>query len=164
VWTPQIRKPDFFMSDQLLGTPLQEALKTDIFQPPDSPIGPGSHGSSFSALHAVAAAVLAWSTAPHLTPANLKRLLLDAAVPIPHVSQPAPMKLEIASAVAAARRALVRRELDSDPCSLQTVSALTGLSLRVANDTLEAMTQGEQPEVRRLTRGRLERFELIARA
>ena len=30
-WTPEIRKPDLFMKDQLLGTPLQEALKGDVF-------------------------------------------------------------------------------------------------------------------------------------
>ena len=160
-WTPQIGKPDLFMKDQLLGTPLQEALTANAIQPPDSPYGHGTHGASFAAMHAVAAAVLAWSTVPDLTPARLKQLLRDAAQPIPHASQPYPMKLEIADAVAAARRELVRRELDTDPCSLQTVSALTGLSLRVANDTLEAMMQGRQPEVRRLTRGRLERFELI---
>ena len=162
-WTPEIRKPDLFMRDQLLGTPLQEALKGNAFQPRDSPMGPGTHGSTFSALHAVGAAVLAWSTVPDLTPAELRELLLQAARPIAHGSQPLPMGLEIRDAVAAARADLIRRALAEGPCSLQTVSAITGLSLRVAYDRLEAMRQGDWPEVRRLTRGRLERFELTAR-
>jgi hypothetical protein len=162
-WTPEIRKPDLFMRDQLLGTPLQEALKGTAFQPPDSSMGPGTHGSTFSALHAVAAAVLAWSTVPDLTPAEVRKLLLQAARPITHGSQPLPMALEIRDAVAAARADLIRRALAEGPCSLHTVSAITGLSLRVAYDRLEAMRQGDWPEVRRLTRGRLERFELTAR-
>lgn len=30
------------MRDQLFGIPLQEALKGNAFQPPDSPMGPGT--------------------------------------------------------------------------------------------------------------------------
>jgi hypothetical protein len=71
------------------------------------------------------------------------------------------MGLEVRDAVAAARAEVIRRALAGGECSLQTVSAISGLSLRVAYDRLEAMTQGDRPTVRRLTRGRLERYELI---
>jgi hypothetical protein len=162
-WTPAIGKPDVFMKDQLLGTPLQEAVKGSAFQAAASPMGPGTHGSSFAALHAAAAAVLAWSTVPDLTPSEVTSLLVRAARPIAHQSRPQPMRLDIGDAVAAARAELIRRALADGPCSLQTVSAITGLSLRVAYDRLEAMRQGKQPEVSRLTRGRLERYELIGR-
>jgi hypothetical protein len=107
--------------------------------------------------------VLAWSTVPDLTPSEVTSLLVRAARPIAHQSRPQPMGLDIGDAVAAARAELIRRALADGPCSLQTVSAITGLSLRVAYDRLEAMRQGKQPEVSRLTRGRLERYELIGR-
>ena len=160
----EIRKPDLFMRDQLLGTPLQDALTAAAFQQADSPLGPGTRGSSFAALHAVVAAVLAWSTVPDLTPIELRALLQTAAEPISHDSQPSPMGLQIADAVSAARRILIRRALSPDPCSLQSVSAITGLSLRITEDTLSAMMAGEEPEVRLLTRGRLERYELTGAA
>ena len=163
-WAPEIRKPDLFMRDQLLGTPLQDALTPAAFQPADSPLGPGTRGSSFSALHAVVAAVLAWSTVPDLTPIELRALLQTAATPISHDSQPSPMGLQIADAVSAARKILIRRALSPDPCSLHSVSAITGLSLRITEDTLSAMMAGEEPEVRLLTRGRLERYELTGAA
>jgi hypothetical protein len=162
-WTPSIRQPDLFMRDQLLGTPLQDALTEESIQPADSGYGAGTHGSSFSALHAVAAAILAWSTIPDLTPTELKDLLVRAARPVTPKSSPSPMRLEIADAVAAAREELIRRTLADGPCSIQSLSAITGLDLLVVTATLEALMPETAPEVRRLPRGRLERYELIPR-
>jgi hypothetical protein len=141
------------MRDQLFGTPLQEALLNP---------GPNLRGSSFAALHAVATAILVWSTVPDLTPTDVRRVLREATQPIDGVSKPAPKALEVADAVTAARRESVRRTLHAGPCSLQALAAITGLDLRIVSKIAEEMTSGNNPEVRRLTRGRLERYELIA--
>lgn len=60
-----------------------------------------------------------------------------------------------------ARKELVRRTLREGPCSLQALAAITSLDLRVVSYTLEELSDCRPPEVRRLRRGRLERYELI---
>jgi len=157
-WTPRIRKPDLFMSDELLGTPLEEALKPEV-QRLESPWGPGPRGSSFAALHAVAAAILVWATLPDLSPRGVRRLLGSAAEPITAHREPRPRRLDLAAALAEARRQVVQRTLAGGPCSLQALAAISGLDFGVVGATV-ADLEG-QGRVRRLPRGRLERYELI---
>lgn len=161
-WMPEARKPDIFMRDNLVGTPLEEAIKEKDRHLASS-LGPGTHGSSFAAFHAVAAAVLVWSTLPSLSPRSVRRLLTQAArrVDGAGAGQEAPRKLDLADAVANARQALVRQTLSAGPCSAQTLAAITGLDLRVVGSTLAGLLGSSSPEVRRLPRGRLERYELI---
>jgi hypothetical protein len=146
-WIPELRKPDIFMVDQLIGTDLERTL------------GRGGLGSSFAALHAVGAAILVWSTLPDLTPDELRELLCRASRPVEMDSEPRPLMLTVQAAVEEARRELMRRTLREGPCSLQALAAITGLELRLVNDTLDLLLSNK--EVRRLTRGRLERYELI---
>ena len=165
-WTPARRKPDIFMEDNLAGTALEEALReeertwkeTSKLMP-----DPGTHGSSFAAFHAVAAAVLVWSTLPWLSPLGVRRLLTMAARPLStgNPNEPAPLRLTIADALTHARRELVLQTLAGGPCSIQTLAAITGLDLRVVIGTIKNLLADAQPKIRLLSRGRLERYELI---
>ena len=163
VWAANTRKPDLFMSDQLIGTPLEDALSKDTREkaPESGRWGPGTHGSGLAALHAVAAAILVWSTLPDLSPRGVRSLLETASTSVKGHPEPAPRSLTIVDALAKARRRLVRRALDDGPCSLQTLAAITGLDLMVADGTLKALI--ERRRVRRLRRGRLDLYELVDR-
>lgn len=159
-WIPEIGKPDIFMLDQLVGTALESALTRDaLHRIDDSPLGPGTHGSSFAALHAVGAAILVWSMLPDLTPDKLRELLCLASRPVEMRSKRRPLALTVKAAVVEARRELIRQTLKEGPCALQTLAAITGLEPRLVSTSLDVLL-GEG-EVRRLTRGRLERYELI---
>jgi hypothetical protein len=149
-WIPKLSKPDIFMPDQLVGTPLEGALNDDALRA----VG----GSSFAALHAVGAAILVWSTLPDLTPYELRELLRRASQPVDTASEPRPLMLTVQAAVSEARMEAVRRSLREGPCSLQALAAITGLDLRVANNSLDRLFR--KGEIRRLARGRLERYEL----
>jgi hypothetical protein len=111
----------------------------------------------------VAAAVLVWSILPDLTPRGVRRLLVQAARPIPVAKDdgPPPLLLKFEDAVALAREELVRHTLRGGPCSFQALAAITGLDLRVVDRTIDGLLNQSPPVVRRLSRGRLERFELI---
>jgi len=152
-WTPELSKPDIFMQDELIGTALEGALAK--YRPQSVQL---IGGSSFAALHAVGAAILAWSTLPDLSPDELRDLLRRASRPIEMRSTRQPLALTVQAAVAEARREVVKRDLKEGPSSLQTLSAISGLDLRLVNQSLNALVAGG--EVRRLTRGRLERYEL----
>jgi len=141
------------MPDELVGTPLGDALKK-IEQRQEL-----LRGSSFAALHAVAAAILVWSTLPQLSPRGLARLLQEAAEPMAGHGDPAPRRLTVDRALAVARQRLMVRTLRDGPCSLQALAAITGLDFGVVSSTItELQANGT---VRPLPRGRLERFELI---
>jgi hypothetical protein len=147
------------MPDQLVGTALEGALTRDAFQGRDGPLGPGTRGSSFAALHAVGAAILVWSTVPRLTPAKLRDLLRRASRPVDMTSGRRPLMLTVEAAVAEARQEVIRQTLSEGACSLQALAAITGLDRRLVSDGLDLLL-GKR-EVRRLARGRLERYELI---
>jgi hypothetical protein len=155
-WTPAIGKPDIFMVDQLIGTPLEEALvegTSDL----SSPFGPGTHGSSFAALYAVATAILVWLTLPELSPEGVRGVLETAARPVDGHGKPQPKGLQLADALSHARRLVVTRTLARGPCSLQALAAITGLELQVALATVEGL--GDR--VRSRPGGRQERYELV---
>ena len=152
-WTPKLSKPDLFMPDELIGTTLEGALARDR---PQSAALFG--GSSFAALHAVGAAILVWSTLPDLSPGEVRNLLRRASRPVEIRSERQPLALTVQAAVAEARREVVRQDLREGPCSLQTLAAISGLDLRLVSHSLDALVANG--EVRRLTRGRLERYEL----
>jgi hypothetical protein len=159
-WTPGIVKPDIFIADQLLATPLEEALTPNaIMEIGQGPYGPGTHGSSFAALHAVAAAILVWSTVPECSPDAVRNMLRMAARPVKTSTRPMPLALNVIDAVAAARRHLVMDTLSEGPCSMQALAAITGLELRFVSENLDHLV--EAGKVRRLPRGRLERYEAI---
>ena len=107
-WIPALMKPDIFMPDQLLGTALESALTTESLHGLDqSPLGPGTHGSSFAAIHAVGAAILVWLTLPNLTPDELRHVLRRASLPVATRSAPRPLALTVQAAVAEARQELI---------------------------------------------------------
>lgn len=165
-WHPRLRKPDLFMSDQLIGTAFERALSRKALLGMDvaSPRAPVTQGSSFAAIHAVGAAILVWATLPDLDPDELCDLLRRAGEwvkPAPKGLEPRPLALTVAAAVAEARREVIRRALGDGPCSLVTLAALTGLaSPQVSGYLGELMAAGE---VRCLSRGRFERYELVVR-
>ena len=157
LWTPAVRKPDIFMADQLIGTALEEAL-VEGMSGSNSPFGPGTHGSSFAALYAVATAILVWLTLPDLSPDGVRRVLESAARPLNGYGRPKPRLLDLPDALSYARRLVVTRTLARGPCSLQALAAITGLEPRVASSIVEGLV----PEtVRHLRGGRLERYELV---
>jgi CHAT domain/Subtilase family len=160
-WIPELMKPDLFMPDQLLGTALESALTTEALHGLDqSPLGPGTHGSSFAAIYAVGAAILVWSTLPNLTPDELRHVLRRASRPVETRAETRPLALTVQAAVAQARQELIRRALQEGPCALLPLAAITGLDPWLVSASLEVLLG--QGEIRRLTRGRLERYELIA--
>jgi hypothetical protein len=158
-WTPSLSKPDIFMLDQLAGTALESALKEESFTDVDGSGVPRTAGSSFAALHAMATAILIWSMRPELTPEQLRDLLRRASRPMDGAFPKQPLVLTVSDAVAQARREMIREALVEGPCSLQTLAAITGLELRLLSEMLASLeTKGA---VRHLTRGRLERYELV---
>jgi len=157
-WIPELRKPDVLMLDQLVGTALEGALARDALSGLDDPLGPSTHGSSFAALHAVGAAILVWSTHPDLTPDELRDLLRHASRPVETDSEPRPRALTVQAAVTEARREVIRKTLQNGPCGLQALAAITGLEPRLVSGILDVLLA--EHEVRRITRGRLERYEL----
>lgn len=154
-WSARLGKPDLFMDDDLDNTPLAGALRRPIGADPSQPGAPVPlRGSSFAALHAVAAAVLAWSLLPTLTPLGVRRLLEAAARP---AGRPGQAFLSIDAAVDLARRRLVERALRSGPCTLATLNALTGIEPPQLLQTLRALG----PRVVLNQAGRLERYEWV---
>jgi subtilisin family serine protease len=149
-WNPKLRKPELFMLDDLASTPLSLAIKAEMFTEG------GLRGSSFSALHAVAAAALVWSILPELSPRGIRALLLEACRPLS--GPPGRQALTVSDAVELARRRVVERTLRAGPCSMETLSAITGLDLRVLAGTIRSLIA--QQRVFKLTSGRLERFQL----
>ncbi|WP_173119903.1 CHAT domain-containing protein [Pseudaquabacterium terrae] len=148
-WSARLGKPDLFMDDALDNTPLAGALR----RPAPSTTAP-LRGSSFAALHAVAAAVLAWSLLPTLTPLGVRRLLEAAARP---AGRPGQQFLTIDAAVALARQRLVERALRSGPCTLATLNALTGIEPPLLLQTIRAL--GSRVMLNQA--GRLERYEWV---
>ncbi len=138
-WIPELSKPDIFTCDQLAGTALEGALSKDALQPSGDQLGPGTHGSSFAALHAVGAAILVWSIHPTLAPNDLRALLRSASRPIGMGATDRPHMLTVGAAVAAARLELVRSTLKPGPCSLQTLAAISGLDLRLVSQSLDVL-------------------------
>ena len=149
-WHRQLGTPDVFMADDLAGTALAAALKPEV-------LSREIRGSSFSALHAVAASALVWSLLPELTPRAVRALLLDASTR--HKKDRRLRRLTVADAVAVARRGVVERTLRAGPCSLQTLSAITGLDVPGLSVLLDDLVH--RRVVARLPAGRLERFQLL---
>ena len=147
-WNSRLMKPDIFMSDDLAGTPMASGLR---LQDPNMPL----LGSGFSAVHAVATAALVWSLLPEYPPKKVRKLLEDAAEPMPRTKA---RRLTMDAAINLARRRLVEEALQEGPASLQTLSAITGLEGRILSSILE-----QDGLAVRLSGGRLERFQLAPR-
>ena len=151
-WRPDIQKPDLFMTDNLVGTPLERAIKTETWESEDR-----TRGSSYAALQAVATAALVWSLLPDHPPLAIRDLLVAAAKPIKGEALARALKIE--DALALARQRLVEQTLKEGAASLQTLSALTGLEGRGLAAILEPMIKAGR--VARLAIGRLERYQLL---
>ena len=152
-WWPQLEKPDLFMADDLDTSGLPAIVKPELLE------NHRKHqvwGSSYSALHAVAAATLVWAILPELPPRAIRQLLLDASQPVAGVQQA--RSLTIKDAVGLARRRAVERRLKEGPASLATLGAMTGLDAPVLEATLKELIDGRK--VVRLASGRLERYQL----
>lgn len=154
-WHPELAKPDLFMTDNLAMSPLAIALKPDRLKLHTES---SSWGSSFAALNAAATAVLVWSLLPNLSPSKIRELLVEAGQPVPGTEAARGLTME--SAIALARRRLVKETLEQGPASLQTLSAITGLEGGVLSAILNRMMAGKL--VVRLATGRLERFQLTS--
>jgi hypothetical protein len=152
-WHWRLVKPDIFMLDDLAGSPLAAAIKPAEVT---TMVAGGNWGTSFSSLHAVGAAVLVWSILPELSPAGVRALLVEAAKPIDATR--GPRALALADAVALARRRVIERTLQGGPCSLETLSAMTGVELRAVAATIRSLLV--EGRVTKLTSGRLERYQL----
>lgn len=155
-WHPHLVKPDLFMTDDLSRTALASAIKPNVLAFHERA---QTWGSSFSALHAVAAAALVWSILPDLSPRAIWHLMAhEASKPVAGL-EPA-RSLTVGDAVALARRRAVERTLSAGPASFQTLAAVTGIEVRALSSTLRALM--DEQAVVRLTAGRLERFQLCA--
>jgi hypothetical protein len=152
-WRPEFCKPDLFMPDGLERSPLFEALRLSDTE--------RSEGTSFAALHAVAAATLVWSLLPELRPIELRKLLMSAAQPIEGEEESdtaAPRSLLLTDVLRAARTRLITDTLRTGPCSRDTLTAITGQDGLYLQEILDEMTRSGA--IRRVPGGRLERFEL----
>lgn len=146
-WTEDLGKPDLFMEDDLSVSPLGSALN----------MPPPFAGSSLAAIHAVGAAVLAWSMLPELTPRGIRRVLEQAARPI--AAAQGPRFLSVPLAVRHARRLLIGRALKSGPSTLSTLGAVTGLEPVTLSATVQELRHEGVVEWVQL--GRLERLRLV---
>lgn len=158
---PDLGKPDLFMEDHLEATALYQALNHEALHgdDPEGPTKEETEGSTFAAFHAVAAAVLVWSLLPQLTPRGLRRFLVQATTPVEGDESKWAKRLELDEVVAFARRRVVENALAGGECSIPTLSAITGLDVRVVKQTLEEL-RGDGA-VRRLRGGRIDRFVLV---
>jgi hypothetical protein len=120
---------DFSSRDARLRKP--DVFAPDVFMP-----GSSQMGTSYSAAHAVMAAILVWTLLPERTPRGLFRFLIDSAVPLDPDRPKWPLKLDIGVAVATARRERVLRTLEHGRASLQAIVAMTGLNWQWAESTL----------------------------
>ena len=152
-WHPDLIKPDLFMADDLSQTELKTALKPDRLK---YFMSSSSWGSSFSALHAVAAAALVWSILPDLSPRAVRELLVEACQPVG--GEETARSLTIEDALSTARRRAVARALRSGSASFQTLGAKTGIEAQILWATLDSLLRDEK--VVRRTAGRLERYQL----
>src|SRR5262249_10150140 len=101
------------------------------------------------------------ATLPDLSPRGVRSLLLEGSMPILGHPQPQPRRLLLQDAVALARQRVLVRTLEGGSCSLQTLSAITGIDPRsVAGPLRELISSGR---VVKLPGGRLDRFELVPR-
>jgi hypothetical protein len=165
-------KPNLYMQDHLEGSPLIHAVR-----PAHRQRAEGARelaGSGVAALHAVATAVLVWSLQPRLSPRGVRRFLLSAASPLsgpkpgtggpdprrPPPTPGGPVALRLEDAVAYARKLVIEQTLKDCPCSISTLSAITGIDVWVVRDTLDELL--EQGAVRRLARARDDRFALAS--
>ena len=152
-WHPDLVKPDLFMADDLSRTALKTALKPDHLK---QFMSSSSWGSSFSALHAVAASALVWSILPDLSPRAVRELLVEASQAV--AGEESARSLTIEDALSTARRRAVARALRSGSASFQTLGAKTGIEAHVLWATLDSLLREEK--VVRRTAGRLERYQL----
>ena len=158
--------PELFMPSHVAGLSLEDAFIRDAIPAPGIPPANASAdmgSASMSALLAVAATMLVWSTLPSLTPRGVRQLLREAAGPVMFSDHARALTLDLRKALALARQKLLVDNLQVGPCALQPLAAITGLDLRVVSDTLDAlMAEKPHPRVRMLTRGRLARYQLSA--
>jgi CHAT domain/Subtilase family len=145
-------KPDILMEDNLEGTPLRRAINLGA-SPSDEDDPRKMAGSSFAALHAVGAAVLVWSLLPDCRPRAVKELLLEASI-VPGDGQ-WPRFLSLHRAAEVARERVLSRALRDGPCSIATLSAITGVEFRFVKETMER--QFSAGKVRRI-RGRVDLY------
>jgi hypothetical protein len=129
-WSRQLHKPDLFIADELIGTPLAAALKGNL------PIA-SQRGSSFAAFHLSIAAVLAWAVLPQLSPRAVRELIVHASTPVPNTAGPRAVTLK--AVVEEARRRAVIDALKAGCCSLWTLAAVTSLDLRVAEQVADKL-------------------------
>jgi len=134
------RKPDIFA--------------TDIFDP-----GRPLQGTTYSAAYAVVAAILAWTLLPERTPRGLRRFLIECAVPIDAKTKSWPRRLDLDEVLAAARRERVLKTLGRGRASLQAIVAMTGITWRYAEMTLNDLE--ERGRVASAPVGRDILFELL---
>lgn len=161
--TDKLGKPDVYMEDNLSGTPLaavrrpfenQRGLRANRIDSDTARLEAGRAGeeepwgSSFAALHALAAAVLAWSLLPSFTPHALRNLLVQSAN---NAFEDRHCFLTIPMAVRAARRELVRGALRPGPCSISTLSALTAMDAKSVSETVADM----KDDIQAISNGRL---------
>jgi hypothetical protein len=144
-YEPAGDKPELFAPKRVAGTPL-EVLVAD----------PTHEGTSFAAMHVVAAAIIVWATDLGLSAKDVRSILIGTADDVGDRSDRT-CRLNVEAALAETRRQLLVDALERGPLGLQELLAETGMRPELALPILEAAVA--EGELRQIGRGGSERYE-----
>jgi hypothetical protein len=141
------RKPELFAPGRVRETPLARAVSK-----------PQGEGTTFAAMHAMAAALLVWATDRSLDAAAVRATLLDTSVPVSKRGKQRARRLETGAALHRVRTLQLKRALADGPLGLQQLTAASGLQNNVVVDLVEELTADQT-----LTKiaGREERYAVL---
>jgi hypothetical protein len=122
-------KPDLFALGRVRGTPLAHAVSK-----------PQGEGTTFAAMHAMAAALLVWATDRSLDVDGLRAVLLDTSAPVSTSGKQRARRLDLEGALHHVRTRLLERVLADGPLGLQQLTAASGLQNDVVVDLVEELT------------------------
>ena len=144
VYFPEVDKPELFAPNSVAGTALA-AVITD----------PTIVGTSTSALHVVAAAIVVWATDRGLSARDVRTILVETAAPLSGGKPP--RAVDVDAALMRTRRQLLVDALEKGPLHLAELLATTGMRPEHALPILDAAAA--DGSLRRTTQDGQDRYE-----
>jgi hypothetical protein len=141
----QDRKPELFAPESVVDSPLAGTVADSSMK-----------GTSFSALYAVAAAILVWVTDRDRTADHIKGILIESATPMDD-SANGPRRLDTQEALRRTREVLLLDALERGPLELHQLLAKTGMRPDHAVPLLDDLVEGTK--LNRVLSGQAARYE-----
>ncbi len=138
-------KPELYAAESVDGTALAAVVQR-----------PGLQGTSFAALHAVAAAILVWATDRELSARDVRSVLLETAEPL-DTTDGEVRRIDVNAALSRIRAQLLLDTLERGPFKLGELLAETGMRPELAVPLLNQLI--ERGELRKVVHAGSERYE-----